>query len=245
MEGEREAKEVYCGEVRASAAQLRARLEQQRQELAYMTEEAAKVGGIPCGAFAAVPRRCGAGLGECARRRLLPGRSLAQARPLPSPHQTLQPPLSPCPPQICSREEGAAARAEAEARLRAKKDLSDGQIAMLLTADVRFLFALLVCCVALCHGLEAAGWRCRFPPPRSHRPGATPHCQHPPPASSVALPWNNACSPTCPAQLLDKKIRQLEKKIGEHERAAGGSLDELQVGAGVCDGGLLCGGHEG
>lgn len=35
--------------------------------------------------------------------------------------------------------------------------------------------------------------------------------------------------PARPApQLLAKKIKQLEKKIGEHERAAGGSLEELQ-----------------
>ncbi|KAL4424708.1 hypothetical protein ABPG77_000051 [Micractinium sp. CCAP 211/92] len=65
--------------------------------------------------------------------------------------------------QVCSREEADAARAAVEERLRAKGDLSDEQVAALLTPE-----------------------------------------------------------------LLAKKIKQLEKKVREHESAAGGSLEELQ-----------------
>lgn len=58
--------------------------------------------------------------------------------------------------------------------------------------------------------------------------------------------------PLCPAhfttlQMLAKKIGQLEKKIAEHERAAGGSLPDLQVGQRLSQPGMFfprlgCGG---
>ena len=55
--------------------------------------------------------------------------------------------------------------------------------------------------------------------------------------------WRAPC-PSCPArlttlQMLAKKIGQLEKKIAEHERAAGGSLPDLQVGRGLSQPGMF------